>query len=209
MISFDYAAHQIGGVWKLAFPQFQQKSGSQADTALDYTIDGFFKSFWAILFAAPFAILSFIAAQRFVEKFDSEALTTVQQTPLPTMLVINSTAFVIDWGISILAIVAVAKALNATSTVANTIIGYNWATMINTGLNALVLVMVSFLGKAASAIAIPITAIVLALLWGVFRRTMNTTPGTTIAIIMILTLISFIVSAGFTGIVSLFTQPVS
>lgn len=209
MISFDYAARQISGVWKLAFPQFQQASALQEDATLDYTVDGFFKSFWAILFAAPFAILSFITAQRFVEKFDREALTIIQEAPLATMLVINSAAFITDWGFSILAIITVAKALNATNTVANTIIGYNWATMIKTGLNAFVLMMVSFLGTAASALAIPITAIVLALLWGVFRRTMNTTPGTTIAIIILLTLISFIVSAGFTGIVSLFLQPTS
>ncbi len=209
MISFDYAANQIGGVWRLAFSQFQQDGDKRADTDLDYSVDGFFKSFWAILFSAPFAILGFIAARRFIEKFDSDALTAIQGAPMATMIGINSLAFLADWALSVAAIIAVAKALNATNAVSNTIVGYNWATMMITAINALVLVLISFIGKAASALAIPAMAVTLALLWGVFRRLMNTTPGTTIAIIIILTLISFIVSAGFGAAATSLLQPTS
>ncbi|MEL7489801.1 MAG: hypothetical protein AAGJ73_03705 [Pseudomonadota bacterium] len=209
MISFDYAANQIGGVWRLAFSQFQQDGDKRADTDLDYSVDGFFKSFWAIPFSAPFAILGFIAARRFIERFDSDALTAIQGAPMATMIGVNSLAFLADWALSVSAIIAVAKALNATNAVSNTIVGYNWATMVITAINALVLVLISFLGKAASALAIPAMAVTLALLWGVFRRLMNTTPGTTIAIIIILTLISFIVSAGFGAAATSLLQPTS
>ena len=62
MIRLDYAASQIGAVWKMGWnrPGWEE--------TLDRTVDGVFKSFWAIFLAVPFSFLGFYSARRFAER---------------------------------------------------------------------------------------------------------------------------------------------
>lgn|GEM_PF-773913 len=210
MIDFEYAARQLASVWRMAFTRNWENGGDWRDD-LDRSVDGVFKSFWAIAFAAPFALLSYIALRRAAEQISSVETSPLLQAPLGFMLGVEFLSFAVDWGISIAAIIFVARALEATTRITDTIITYNWAQVFAVALQSIPIALMGLLGTQAIAgvLALPILVIVLVLFWGVFRQAMELKPGMAIAIIFLLTLINIIVNSLIVGAASMLLQPSS
>lgn len=208
MIDFDYAARQLAGVWRMAFTRDWEGTPDWRET-IDRSVDGVFRSFWAIAFAAPFALLSYVALHRAVKNIPSIESTPLLEAPLGVMLGVEFLSYAIDWGVSIGVIVFLARALDATRNITDTIITYNWAQVFAVALQSIPIVLMGLLGTQAIAgiLALPILVIVLVLFWGVFRQAMELKPGMAVAMIFLLTLINIIVNSLVVGVATIFLQP--
>ena len=210
MIDFDYAARQLVGVWRMAFTRGWEGASDWRDD-IDRSVDGVFKSFWAIAFAAPFALLSYVALHRAVKNIPSIDSTPLLEAPLAVMLGVEFLSYAVDWAVSIGAIVLMARALEATRTVTDTIITYNWAQVFAVALQSIPIALMGLFGTQAIAgiLALPILVIVLVLFWGVFRQAMELKPGMAVAMIFLLTLINIIVNSVVVGGATMLLQPAS
>ena len=207
MIDFDYAARQLAGVWRMAFTRGWEGAADWRND-IDRSVDGVFKSFWAIAFAAPFALLSYVALHRAVKKIPTIEASPLLEAPLGVMLGVEFLSYAIDWGVSIGAIVFMARALDATRKVTDTIITYNWAQVFAVALQSIPIALMGLLGTQAIAgiLALPILVIVLVLFWGVFRQAMELKPGMAVAMIFLLTLINIIVNSLVVGTATMLLQ---
>ena len=206
MIDFDYAARQISAVLRMAISRPGEETWRND---LDRSIDGFFKSFWAIALAAPFAILGFVAlhrAARIIPDIDSNPLF---EAPMGVMVGVNFIAYLADWAISIGAILLIARVIDATKTVTDTIVSYNWAQVFAIGIQTVPIAIMGLTGQQVIAgfLALPIFACVLILFWSIFRRAMGAGAGISVALVVLLTLINIIVRSIVVGLALIFIQP--
>ena len=212
MITFNYAAQQLTSIWRLAFTFSDQSYGEPKNedwrNSLDRSVDGVFKSLWAILFAAPFALLTFIALRRAANNIDEIETTPLLEAPLGLMLGVEFLSYVVDWGISIALIIFIARTLNITKTITDTIITYNWAQVYAAGFQSIPIAMMGLMGTSAIAglLAIPILIVVLIIFWNVFRQAMGLNAGMTIAMIVLLTLVNVIVNSLIAGTANIMLQ---
>lgn len=194
-MDFDYAAKNIKGVWRLAFgaPDWRDD--------LDISVDGVFRSFWAVALAAPFSILAFLAARRAALATPEAASSVITDTPLAVILPADIIGLALDWGASIAALVFTANAIGARKQAAQVIVGFNWAQVIAAiaiSLPVLVLALTNNMDLFV-LLYLPAVGFALALLWGLLRRSLPLDVGMTIALIAMLTLIGVIINSSVTA----------
>jgi len=194
-MDFEYAARNIKGVWRLAF------GGPDWRDDLDISVDGVFRSFWAIAFAAPFSVLAFLSARRAALASPDFDAAAIANAPLAVILTADIVGIALDWGASIAALVFTARALGAQKQMAQMIVGFNWAQVIATIAVAL---PVAVLGVTMSMdlfvlLYLPAVGFALALLWGVLRKSLPLNVSMTVALIVMLTLIGVIINSSVTA----------
>ncbi|MEO1252311.1 MAG: hypothetical protein AAFW81_08205, partial [Pseudomonadota bacterium] len=81
MIDTQYALDHLRGVWRLALRREDWRRG------LDISVDGFFKSLWAIALTLPFAFLAFAAAARAVRSSPEYADSDLVRAPLSVLFI--------------------------------------------------------------------------------------------------------------------------
>jgi len=205
MIDFEYAARNIRGVWRMAF------GGGDWRDDLDRSVDGVFRSFWAIALAAPFSLLAFVSLHRAAARSDAIEAPALTDAPLALLLATETTSFLLDWAASIAALVFTARALGAGNRTADVIAGFNWAQVITT---VAVTAPIAVLGLTASAeifslLYLPAVIFALVLLWRVLRQCLPLDAGMAVALIAMLTVIGLVIRSAVTGGAVLVLQALS
>ena len=124
MISFDYAARHLRGVWRLACGDDDWRND------MDLTTDGVFASFWAVAFSVPFEIMGGMAEARIAAATPAYSSSLYASVPIAVMLGTQIIASLIAWGVTIAALVLVAQRVGASRESAGLIISYNWSQLL-------------------------------------------------------------------------------
>lgn len=199
MTLHEHAATQLRAVWKMVVNDENWRA------EIDHSIDAVFKSLWAIAYTFPLVVLRAITAQRSAKGFDETAnLPLIDASPV-IFASVEAITFLLDWGLSIILLIMVAKVLNVGRNSADVIIGYNWIQLPMVASSLLPALALGIPGGAGVAmlIALPIFILQIAMLWGVIRRGFETEVAPTIAIIALLFLTGFIVSIPITSLAGL------
>lgn len=191
MITITYVAQNIHGVWKMAF-------GGNDDWRenLDFTTDGVFKSLWAMVIAAPFALLAFAAGRRAVMDTPQYQETIFANAPFSLLLTAELGALALYWSASIAALVMTARAINASRQIAGLIIAFNWSQLLGFMVVALPAAIFGATGNMNIYVLaiLPASFLSLAILWGVLRRSLPMNIIMTLSLIAILILIEITIN---------------
>ncbi|MFQ5564315.1 MAG: hypothetical protein ACE5FO_12190 [Parvularculaceae bacterium] len=195
MTGLDYAARNLAGAWRMAWDM------SGWEETLDRSVDGVFRSFWALAAAAPFSVLSFASLRRAADRISDFPEPPLLEAPFLLIMAAELVGLFVDWGISLFALVMIARALSAHKNVAALIVGYNWSQIYAI---AVLTAPVTAMGLTAStslaaALYMPAVAFAIAILAGVLRRALPLNIGMTIATIVLLTLVGVIVNSAING----------
>lgn len=196
MIGMDRAARQIGAAWRMAWNRDGWRDG------LDRSVDGVFASFAAILFAAPFYVVSYASIRRAADASDKKISDPVLDAPAAIGVPAQLIGVLADWSASILILIIVARVIRAEKRASELIAGYNWIQVPIAAAQAIPLIVLGFAGaqRYAGAFYLPAVALVVALLWGVLRRALQTDVAATIGVIILLTLVGLIVQTTATSL---------
>lgn len=186
MISLDDAARQMGAA-------FQMAAGREGwRDKLDCSVDGVFRSFTAIVFAAPAAFAAVLSGRRASKSSPDLPADALAAAPLPLHAAAEFVAFGLDWALGLAVLLIAARTLKADRGAAPLIAGYNWAQPLVLFAAAPALALVAVTGSsAASVFLIPVLAFNLALYWGIIRRGLGLEPAPTLGLLV------FVVFAGF------------
>ncbi len=201
MIDFEYAGRHVRGVWRMA-----QGDHAWAED-IDSSTDGVFKSFWAIAFAAPFALLVIRAAQRATARADGYGAEIFEQIPALAAFVALMLAFLTSWLASVAALAFIARGLNAQRKAGALIVTFNWSQLIAIAAATVPAVVLALTGneQIVMLLALPAVFVSVYVLWGVLRRNLPITVGVAIAVMALLAFIDLGVNAVATqGAVGLF-----
>lgn len=196
MIDFDYAARQLAGVWAMAWNRPEWRD------ALDRSVDGVFRSFWAFAFAAPLAFAGYFSLRRAAAVIPDFPETPLLQAPFAFTLAAEMTAYAADWAASLTALIFAARAMKIGRRMADLVVGFNWLQVFVAAAQAVPLIAIGLSGSSdvAGLLFIPATVLVVGLFWGYLRRTFDANVGTTIGLIIMLTLIGLLASAIVSGL---------
>lgn len=191
MIGLDQAARQIAAAWNLALnrPNWTRD--------LDRSVDGVFRSFWAFAFAAPLHVIGFYAARRAARALPELAAEPLADAAFAAALPAQMVGFFADWCVSLAALLLIARATGAARRAADIVAGYNWLQVPIAAIQVAPLIAMSLTNQPqlAGLLFVPALAAVVALFWGFLRRTLATDAGSTIGVIILLTLIGLIVQS--------------
>lgn len=201
MIDFDYAGRHVRGVWRMA-------TGDAAwGEDIDRSVDGVFKSFWAMTLTAPFALLAFHSAERAASASPRYPETIFALAPAPVVIGAEMTAFCVSWLASIIALGFIARALDASRQAAALIVTFNWSQLLTFAAAAIPSAFLAATGddQVFVLLALPAMVVSVVVLWGVLRRNLPVTVGVAVALMALLTLIELAINAATTqGAVALF-----
>lgn len=205
MINFDYAASQMAAVWNMAW----NRPGWQ--DALDRSVDGVFRSFWALALAAPFSLLGYFSLRRAALHIPELRETPLLQAPLPFSLTVEIIGYLVNWGAGLAALILFARALGAGARIADVIIGFNWLHVLIAIAQVIPQAVLGFAGRReiAGLLAIPSVVLVVALIWGYIRRSLGASLARSISILLFLILLGVFMSLLIEGIAGLLLQAFS
>ena len=204
MIDPDYAARHLGGVWKMAW------NAPGWEDSLDRSVDGVFKSFWAAALTAPIAIAGFISGERAASRIPDLAGPGGAETPLGLSIAAEAVAFIAVWSVQLAALVLSARAAGRTRRIADIIIGFNWMQVyVSLAQSAPFIVLgLTLKREFAGFVALPALAFIVALYWGVLRRSLGVGAASTLAVFALLLLLELVttslISAGALALYRLF-----
>jgi len=191
MIDFDYTARHVRGVWRMAF------GGGDWREDIDRSMDGVFASFWAIIIAAPFALVAVTADKQITATSPEFANTIYAKAPLPVLFTAEIIALAAYWAASIAALVLTARSLNATRQVAGLIVAYNWGQLVIFMLSAAPAATLIFTGNLNifALMALPAGIAGVFINWRILRQNLPLTIGGVIFLIVLLTIITLFVNS--------------
>lgn len=205
MINFDYAASQMAAVWNMAW----NRPGWQ--DALDRSVDGVFKSFWAAAFAAPFPLLGYFSLRRAALNIPELRDTPLFQAPPAFGLTVEIIGYLVNWGAGLAALILLARALGAGARIADVIIGFNWLHVLTAIAQAIPQAVLGFAGQReiAGILSIPSAVLVIALIWGYIRRSLGASLARSLGILLFLILLSVFTALLIEGLASLIVHAFS
>lgn len=195
MISFDYAARHLRGVWRLA-------AGDENWRAeMDITTDGVFASFWAIALSAPFAILGVLTETNIAKSAPAYQASAYARAPLALILPTELLSSLAAWLLTLAALAFVARRLGATRDAASLIISYNWSQLLAFLTTIAPAIVVTLTGNVqiGAFLFLGVLAFSIYLFWVVLRRNLPIDIGVAIALIAGLTAVIFGVYAIITN----------
>jgi hypothetical protein len=181
--ALSYVSAALFAAWRLA------RRDVAAMRLFDLTVAGFWRSFGAILVAAP----AFI----FITALENHLLVSADREPPPAFL--NVADYVLGWIVFPLVMLAVCKFLDLGTRYATYIIAMNWARVLIIGLFVLVyaILVIPMLGVTLGAIAwLVIWAAVLYYQWFIAKTALGTPTGTAIAIVVLQNVLDVAIEAG-------------
>ena len=194
MVPFTYATAHLSAVWRLAFAS-KQSPDTWRDM-IDRSVDGVFKSFWAIVYAAPFAALSFISMHRLAPQLDETFRSPLFEAPFTVAFITLFLTYVLTWAVSIIAVTFVAQRAGFARHVSDLVICYNWSQVIIVALQAAPITLVALspaIAPIGTILAFVSLFVVFILFWRVFRRVLGAGAGLTIALLGLLLIINVII----------------
>jgi len=194
MIDFEYAGRNVRGVWRMALDE----PGWTDD--IDRSVDGVFRSFWAMALAAPFALLAFHSAARAARLSPRYAETVFAKAPAPVIISAEMLGFIASWAASVAALGAIARALKSSNRAASLIVTFNWSQLLTMAVASIPAALLALTGATQLFVLLALPAIVFSffVMWGVLRRNLSVTIGVAISLIALLTLIELLVNAATT-----------
>lgn len=182
-----YLWSQLAGVLRMATAHRDWKD------ALDRTLDGAFRSLFALPLSAPFVIVTVLAVRRIF--FAAEQRDGLVAAPAFVDLTVSLIAFIMDWGTGLAALLLLARLLGAARNAGDAVVGYNWAQGLVVLAQAAGLGLSALIGDLAVAETAQLGVLVFSiwLLWGVVRRGLAVEVGPAVAVVAALTLLSFVV----------------
>jgi hypothetical protein len=190
MITVNYAAQNMRGVWRMAF------GGGDWREDIDLTTDGVFKSLWAIALAAPLALLTFASARRAAMDMPQFQEAIFSKAPFSLLLAAELGAFTLYWAASIAALAMTASAINASQRAASVIVAFNWSQLLSFIIIAAPAALLGMTGNINLFVLLYLPALFLslAILWGVLRQCLPVNIIMTISLIAMLALIEIIIN---------------
>lgn len=185
MISFDEAARQMAGAWKMA------RGADDWRSSLDRTVDSVFSSFAAFAFAAPLVALFTLSAKRAAARIPDFSDSLYQTAPLIPLIAADLITFALDWAASLALLIMLARRTGAGKSAADLIVGYNWIQpLIAAAQLPSIAVMASTASTATGGLlGVPGFALTIFLIWGVVRRGLGAQATPTAAIIAMLIIV--------------------
>lgn len=201
MIDFDYAGQHVRGVWRMV-------TGDENWTEdIDQSVDGVFRSFWAIVFTTPFALLAFHSARRAAEASPQYDESIFSRAPPPVVMAAELVAFCASWLATVIILALAARQFRATRNAGALIVAFNWSQILTFAAAAIPAAVLALTGSSPvfMALALPAVAFSIMVLWGLLRRNLPVTIGVAIAMIALLTAVELLINAVTTqGAVALF-----
>ena len=196
MISFDYAARHVRGMWRLALGDDDWRDD------MDLTTDGVFASFWAIAFSIPFEILGGMAEARIAASTPAYSSSLYASVPIAVMLATQIIASLIAWGVTIAALVLAAQRLGASRETAGLIISYNWSQLLAYFSVMAPAAAITATGSAelSALLFLGVLFFSIYLFWVVIRRNLPVDIGVTVLLIVALSAVSIGVYTVLTNI---------
>lgn len=187
MIDFEYAAHNIKGVWRMAFTDAEDWRRD-----IDRSVGGVFRSLWAVALATPFKLLMAALAQRAGAKMNLD--DPLLAAPRAMVLTAEMAAYLIDWAASIAALVLIARTLRASDRAADLIVAFNWGQVITVVVATAPFAVFAITGSphAATLLMLPAFAFAIALIWRIIRKCLPLDIGMAVAVVAILALIGIL-----------------
>jgi len=181
--ALNYVSAALLAAWRLA------RLDATAMGLFDLTVAGFWRSFGAILVAAP----AFI----FITALENHLLVSAGRELPPAFL--NVADYVLGWIVFPLVMLAVCKFLGLGMRYASYIIAINWARVLIIGLFVVVyaILVIPMLGVTLGAIAwLTAWAGVLYYQWFIAKTALGVPTGTAIAIVILQNVLDVAVEAG-------------
>lgn len=189
MTVFDHAARSLDGAWRMAWgmPGWEER--------LDRSVDGVFRSFWALAAAAPFPLLSFASFRRASGVIAGFPKPPLLEAPFALLATAELASFFLAWGFSLFTLIMIARNVGAQKSVASLIVGFNWAHVYAAAAIALPVMVMGLTAstRLASAIYLPAVVFAVAIVWGILRRSLPLNVGMTLAAMALLALIGVVV----------------
>ncbi len=180
MISLDYAATHLRGIWRLAVGDENWRD------ELDITTEGVFASLWAIAFAAPFAILGVITDSNIAKSAPAYQNSAYAKIPLAVILPTELLSSLIGWLITLAVLGFTARRLGQSRNAAGLIISYNWSQLLAfiTILAPACTIALTGNAQLSALIYLGIFVFSIYLFWVVLRRNIEIDVSITIALIV-------------------------
>jgi hypothetical protein len=191
VISFDYASRQLAGVWRMAWNQ------PDWTTTIDRSVDGVFRSFWAIAFAAPVALAGSFCVRRAAAHIPELAQSALLTVPLGASVMIEMIAYVAGWFAGLATLIFAVRSIGAAKRVGDVIIGYNWLQVFAAAAQLAPLAILSLTRRSevAALFALPALVIVIALYWGMLRRSSDGGRAAVLGMFVLLAIVTFLTSS--------------
>ncbi len=152
------------------------KQDARAMSLFDLTVEGFWRSFFAAVLAAPF--YAFLAANEY-------ALTGLPAS-LSWVVIVHAFGYLLDWASFPLAAILLTKLVGLEQRYVPLIIANNWATVLQLALFTAVVVVALVLPQPLSAILVmSALAAVLFYRWLVARQALMTTGGIALGFVVV------------------------
>ncbi|MEM9422677.1 MAG: hypothetical protein AAF986_09260 [Pseudomonadota bacterium] len=191
MFQFEYARQQVTAVWKMATNDAGWRD------QLDTSVDGVFRSAWAVLYAVLFSLaMSFFAWQSMSIADDTPKFPLFYAGKY-IFIGVQTSEILIAWLANLVALTLIARNLGADGRIAQIIVGFNWAQPIVLFIQAMAYGVLAFSQSSTLGGIVFLPALVLQVLivWGVLRRGFERDTGTTVAIIGGILLVDILVTS--------------
>ncbi len=187
MISFDYAARHLRGVWRLAAGDEDWRE------EMDISTEGVFSSLWAIALSAPFAVLGVITETNIAKSAPAYQASAYARAPLALILPAELLSSLVAWLLTLAALAFAARRLGATRDAAPLIISYNWSQLLAflTTLAPAIAVVLTGSAQIGAMLFLGVLFFSIYLFWVVLRRNLPIDVGVAIALIAGLTAVVF------------------
>lgn len=191
----SYFLNHLTGLWAMAFDH----EGWEEN--MDRSIDGVFRSFFLMIPCFAIVIsLSFLLTPVYRELDLGVNNEPVSLAAVPGTILIFI-RFLVEWFASLGFLLLVAKKLDQASYAVDIIIGYNWLQMMTKFLLAFPVLLLTATKSIdlSGVVTLPVMVLIIALYWGVLRRSLpNLLPAVTAGTLIGLFIINILIQMVFT-----------
>ncbi len=194
VVPFDYATAHLSAIWRLGFSPENSKDAWR--DMIDRSVDGVFKSFWAMVYAAPFAALSFTSTYKVAPQVSEAFRSPLFEAPFPILFLVLFLTYGLTWIINIAIMAFVASRAGYKREVSDLVICYNWAQVPILAIQAIPITLAALSQATASfgfLLAVAGLCMVMILYWRIFRRSLGAGIGLTIALLSLLLIVNVII----------------
>jgi hypothetical protein len=177
MLSANEILHGLTGVWRIVM------GDPEARTHFNISLDGFYRSFWALALAVPVVFFSSTSLWRLAREVDP-----TDGTDFTSFAVVQLGGTIIYWALYLAAMIAVARQLKLGAHYTAYVVTFNWGALFTSVLFALPLFLysVGIVGARGSmALTLPALGILAWYRWRIAREVLGATAPMTVAILVL------------------------
>ncbi|HEX7777173.1 MAG TPA: hypothetical protein VF449_11675 [Parvibaculum sp.] len=177
MLSAAEILHGLTGVWRIVMRD------PEARQHFNISLDGFYRSFWALAISVPVVFFSTTSLWRLAREMDP-----TDDTDFASFAVVQLGGTVFYWALYLAAMVLVARQLKLGAHYTAYVVTFNWGALFTSVLFALPLFLYS-LGIAGARGSMVLTLPALGILawyrWRIAREVLGAAPSATVAILIL------------------------